>query len=161
MLVSLRDDLTAREGGAKRGRRRVQARGSRLGVGTDGRRCHSNAGRTRLVRLREGQEGGARHRRARREGARAHLLGLGGVECLLAVAEAVDRLVIGGLVPAEPLADARDGARVVGLDVVDVVDLVGELVVGVEGDDLGGARVGWPSEARAWLARGSRHGRSA
>merc|ERR1719502_340831 len=65
-----------------------------------------------------------------------HLLGLGRVESTLAVAKAVDGLVVGRLVPAEPLADARDGAGVELLDVVDVVDGGGVLVLGVDGDDL-------------------------
>eukprot|EP00966_Prymnesium_polylepis_P227254 5258649-Prymnesium_polylepis.1 len=71
-----------------------------------------------------------------RAGTWPHLLGLRRAERLLAVAEAVDRLAVGRLVPAEPLADAGDGARVKLLNVVDVVDLVGKLVAGVDRDHL-------------------------
>jgi len=43
-----------------------------------------------------------------------------GAERLLAVAEAVDGLSVGRLVPAEPLADPGDGARVELLNVVNL-----------------------------------------
>mmetsp|Transcript_18235 Transcript_18235/g.60116 ORF Transcript_18235/g.60116 Transcript_18235/m.60116 type:complete len:348 (+) Transcript_18235:19-1062(+) len=62
--------------------------------------------------------------------------GLLGAERLLAVPERVDRLPVRGLVPPEPLADARDGARVKLLNVVHVVDLRGVLVGGVDRDQL-------------------------
>ena len=61
------------------------------------------------------------------------LLGLGGVEVLLVEAESVEGLVVGGLVPPEPLPDAI--LHGVG-DVADVVVLLGEVVVGGDGDDL-------------------------
>ena len=43
---------------------------------------------------------------------------------------------VGRLVPAEPLTDARHGARVVLLDVADVVDVLGVLVRAGDRDDL-------------------------
>ena len=43
---------------------------------------------------------------------------------------------VGRLVPAEPLTDARDGARVVLLDVADVVDVLGVLVRAGDRDHL-------------------------
>ena len=61
-----------------------------------------------------------------------HLL----VQRLLVEAEGVDGLVVGGLVPAEPLADAADDARALRLDVADVVQLGRELVVLADRDDL-------------------------
>mmetsp|Transcript_58851 Transcript_58851/g.127742 ORF Transcript_58851/g.127742 Transcript_58851/m.127742 type:complete len:285 (+) Transcript_58851:280-1134(+) len=61
-----------------------------------------------------------------------HLL----VQRLLVEAEGIDGLVVGGLVPAEPLADAADDARALRLDVADVVQLGRELVVLADRDDL-------------------------
>mmetsp|Transcript_16723 Transcript_16723/g.48018 ORF Transcript_16723/g.48018 Transcript_16723/m.48018 type:complete len:323 (-) Transcript_16723:7-975(-) len=61
------------------------------------------------------------------------LLGLGGIEELLIETEAVEGLVVGGLVPAEPFPDTvLDGIG----DVVNVVVLLGERVVDGNGNDL-------------------------
>lgn len=59
---------------------------------------------------------------------------------------------VGRLVPAEPLTDARDGARVVLLDVADVVDVLGVLVRAGDRDHL---PIELPSQAQG--VRGAAH----
>lgn len=54
----------------------------------------------------------------------------------LVEAETVKGLVIGGLVPPEPLADAGDVTRQVLLNVGDVVEVFGQRVVHVDGNHL-------------------------
>ncbi len=57
-------------------------------------------------------------------------------QSFFAVAESVDGLVVGGLVPAEPFADAGDSARVHLVHVVNIVDLVREGIFSIDGNEL-------------------------
>merc|ERR1711957_449628 len=61
---------------------------------------------------------------------------MGLVECTLIIAKRIQRLSIRGLVPAEPLTDAADGAREYFINVCYVIHLCNQGVVFIDSDQL-------------------------